>query len=102
MRRTKNIAWGDGDLTVKELTMQELIDVLGNLGRTADHLDLVFHERLPSEAVVISSGIPRTELLAFPPSRLDELWKGVEEVNPFFLDAVRGILRAAPAPSGTR
>lgn len=89
MRNTKNIQWQDKDITVQELTMQELAETLDNIATTADILDLLFDARLPSEAVVKSSGIARANLHKCTPSELKRLWDAAEEVNPFFLAAVR-------------
>lgn len=89
MRKTKNFTWCDADMTVHELTMQELADTLDGIAETADYLDLLFDHRLPSEAVVRSSGVQRDTLHQCSPSQLALLWDAVEEVNPFFLVAVQ-------------
>lgn len=107
MRLTKNITFNGSDLTVKELTMAELAGVLDTLAATADPLDMVMDHRLPSEAVIISSGLKRAALHKLTPSLLNELWQAVEEVNPFFVNAVRRLTAAdsndqppaPPAPS---
>ena len=104
MRNTKNIKWQDNDITVQELTMQELAETLDGIASTADQLDLLFDTRLPSEAVVQSSGIEREKLHECTPSQLEQLWDAVEEVNPFFLAAVqrltgRGQTTTKPLPN---
>ncbi len=93
MRQTKNIQWGEGDLTLQELTMQELATVLDNVAHDADQLDLIFDGRLPSQAVVLSSGLARDALHQLTPSRLDVLWSAAEAVNPFFHKAVQRIVQ---------
>ncbi len=95
MRKTKQIKFADEQITVKELTVQELADVLDTVASTADQLDLLFDGGLPSQAVVVSSGIERERLHAAPPSELQQLWQAVEEVNPFFLKAVQQMLGLA-------
>lgn len=100
MRQTKNIKFDDDQITVKELTVEELADILDTVAKTADNLDLLFDGGLPSEAVVVSSGISRTQLHTMPPSQIYELWQAVEDVNPFFLKAVQLLLgtKQTPAP----
>lgn len=98
MRQTKNIPWNDSDITVKELTVAELASVLDHSTTTADPIDLLFGQRLPSQAVVLSSGLKLAELHALPPSQLDRLISAAEEVNPFFVQALRRLLPQLDQP----
>lgn len=92
MRKTKNITWRDKDITVKELTMQELIDILDE-PPASDELSIVtglgIESDLPLEAVIDSAGVTKDELCACTPSQVEALWQAVEEVNPFFLRAAK-------------
>lgn len=92
MRLIDNFLFNDKDLTVKELTMEELATVLDEMANTVDGLDLMFDGRLPSQAVVESSGLDRDKLHKLTPSLLAKLWDKVEGVNPFFLKRVQKIL----------
>jgi len=64
-------------------------------GGAVDVLDLLMPGKLPSEAVVRSSGVERAELQGCAPSALEPLWEAAGEVNPFFL---RMVAEPAPGP----
>lgn len=87
MRKTKNITWRDKDITVQELTMQELIDILDE-PESADELSIVtglgIESDIPLAGVLDSAGVTKEELRVCTPSQVEALWAAVEEVNPFF------------------
>ena len=102
MRQTKEIKFNGEQITIKELTVEELANILDTASETADNLDLLFDGGLPSEAVVKSSGVERKILHTLPPSEVHALWQAVEAVNPFFLKAVQLLLgsnQAAKPPA---
>ena len=102
MRRSKIIKMGDREVTLKELTVQEIADCMDAVaGGAVDVLDLLMPGKLPSEAVIRSSGLERSELQAFAPSALDSLWEAAGETNPFFLHMVAEPAPAPAKPSGT-
>jgi len=96
MKRSKIIKLGDREVTLKELTVQEIADCMDAVaGGAVDVLDLLMPGKLPSEAVVRSSGVERAELQGCAPSALEPLWEAAGEVNPFFL---RMVAEPAPGP----
>jgi hypothetical protein len=97
MKKSKIIQFDGQEVTVKELTVEQIADCMDAVAAgKADSLDLLFDGRLPSEAVVRATGIERLELHKHSPSVLEQLWNAAEEVNPFFLGMVRRMLAAAP------
>ena len=88
MRKSKAITWAGRDVTCTELTIEQISGVLES-DAAPTTLDMVFHDRIPVEAVTLSTGLDVRELeTAGSPSELDVLWKAVEEVNPFFVKAL--------------
>jgi len=89
MKLSKIISWQGSDLCCKELTLEELKQVIGTNSPQTFWLDLAFADRLPAQAVLLSTGLLAADLEPLPPSQLHELWQAVEDVNPFFLKAVQ-------------
>jgi hypothetical protein len=87
MKQSKIIQFNGQDVTVKELTVEE-IDRIFNSGAVPDILDLVFPDSVPVIAVEAASGLNREVLHPFAPSMLAPLWEAVEAVNPFFVAAL--------------
>jgi hypothetical protein len=97
MKRSKIIPFNGADVTAKELTVAEIADCMDAVANDAvDSLDLLFPDRLPSEAVVRATGLERAALHKHSPSALEALWAAAEETNPFFLGMVRRMAAAAP------
>lgn len=86
MKRSKIIKMGDREVTLKELTVQEIADCMDAVAAgAADETDLLMIGRLPSEAVIRCAGLERAELRGRTPSELAPLWEAAGEVNPFFV-----------------
>lgn len=97
MKKSKIISFEGEEVTVKELTVEQIADCMDAVAEgQVDSLDLLFDGRLPSEAVVRSTGLERAALHRHSPSSLELLWVAAEEVNPFFLGMVRRMVAAAP------
>lgn len=89
MKQSKIINWQGRDLCCKELTLEELKQVFTQSNAENFWLDLPFSDRLPAQAVLLSTGLSASDLEPLTPSTIDTLWQAVEEVNPFFLKAVQ-------------
>ncbi|MDY0261978.1 hypothetical protein [Syntrophotalea acetylenica] len=101
MKKSKIIQFDGQEVTVKELTVEQIADCMDAVCEgKVDNLDLLFDGQLPSEAVVRSTGLERGALQTHSPSALELLWKAVEETNPFFLKMVRRMAVTAGKPSG--
>jgi hypothetical protein len=101
MKKSKIIQFDGQEVTVKELTVEEIADCMDAVASgQVDTLDLLFDGRLPSEAVVRCAGIPRADLSKPAPSALEPLWQAVEETNPFFLKMLKRMAAPGSAPSG--
>jgi len=87
MRKSKIINWNGKDVTCKELTVSEISELMES-DQEPTILDRVFYDRVPVIAVTIATGLAYEELQACSPSRLEELWGAVEEVNPFFVEMI--------------
>ena len=93
MRKSKIMKWNGKEVTCKELTVAE-IDQLLSSAPPPNALDLVFGDRIPTAAVTMSTGLQAADLESESPSLLDELWSGVEEVNPFFVPMLDRLAKA--------
>lgn len=99
MKQSKMIEFGGKDVTCKELTVEELGAIL-DAPMKPEALDLLFATRLPVAAVTASTGLTAKELAPYAPSELDKLWSAVEEVNPFFLQALQQLSALGKRISG--
>ena len=88
MRKSKIIKWNEQEVVVKELTIEQISSVLESDPEPTT-IDLIFYDRIPAAAVMLSTGLTRESLQEeISPSEFDSLWSAVEEVNPFFVKAL--------------
>ena len=86
MRKEKRINVTGSEITARELTVEEVTNIMDGLeGHAVEKYDLLFPDRLPAAAVRQATGLPESDLVKMTPSELDPIWKAVEEVNPFSL-----------------
>jgi hypothetical protein len=104
MKLSKIITIDGRDITVKELTVEEICNCMDAVttGQQVDTLDVVMDGALPAEAVVRACGIDRAALSALTPSALLPIWEAAAEVNPFFARMVAKPEAPAANPSGNR
>lgn len=86
MRKSKTITIGDREITVRELTVEQVDKLLGdfNQKRSPHPVELLLNASLPVEVVEQATGMTGNELAGdLTPSELDAIWKAVAEVNDF-------------------
>lgn len=85
MRKEKRITVDDKEIIARELTVEEVTNIMDGLeGQAVENYDLLFPDRLPAEAVRQATGLAEPDLVRMTPSELDAIWQAVEEVNSFF------------------
>ncbi len=86
MRKSKIIKFNGQELTVKELTVSQVKDVLRSLDTFEPHtLDILMDQPVTASAVCMASGISVEDLEGdLAPSEIQELYDAVLEVNPTF------------------
>ncbi|WP_028579436.1 hypothetical protein [Desulfogranum japonicum] len=87
MRKSKIINWLDKEVTVKELTVEEMEGFLDNYQPTP--LDILLDRDAPARAVTLSTGIALGAMRSKTPSTLAPLFDAVEELNPILVAAMR-------------
>ena len=80
MRKVKEVDINGRNLTLNELTVEEVFNLFDGLGGSL--LGMMFDGRLPMAVVAKSSGVTETELEKWHPADIDTLITEVETVNP--------------------
>ena len=80
MRIVKTVTINGREVTLNELTVEEVANLLDSLD--SGLIDVMFDGRLPLTVVCKSCGIKKKALEKWFPADLDELIKEVEAVNP--------------------
>ena len=80
MRKVKEVDINGRNLTLNELTVEEVFNLFDGLGGSL--LGMMFDGRLPMAVVAKSSEITETELEKWHPADIDTLITEVETVNP--------------------
>jgi hypothetical protein len=100
MQRTKTITVGKRDITVKELNVAQIRDLMDNLEKDKEvHVfDMLFPDSIPVVAVSESTGIALKKLEEdFTPSELKQIIDGVENLNPFFANMMQRMAKIGEA-----
>ena len=100
MRKSKIIKWNGQEITCKELTVEEVRNLMDHPPETTV-LDALFMDRIPVAAIQLSTGISTDELWEMTPSALVPLWDAVEELNPFFVHMLKKLAEQGRAVSGS-
>jgi hypothetical protein len=89
MRKSKIITVDDRKITVRELIVEEVTNIMDAQGeQKISAFDLLLPDRLPADAVCLATGLTTEQMSKMSPSELDEIWQAAEEVNPFFVRMV--------------
>lgn len=94
MRKIKSIKIDDREVTIKELNVREVREVMEGCGLKADAtlvIDLMFQDRLPVAAVLKATDLSADSLDDMTQSELDTIYTAVEELNPFFVRLYRDL-----------
>ncbi len=97
MRRKKTIAIDDRDITVKELSVSQVRELMDSLEEKRDisTIDMLFPDGLPAEAIAASTGISVKKLEEeFTPSEIKQIIEAVENLNPFFANMMKRMISA--------
>ncbi len=95
MLRTKKIPVGDKEITVTELSVTQIRNLLDQMEQTqVSIIDLLFPDGVPAVAVAESTGIDLKQLEEYPPSELKIIIEGVENLNPFFANMIARLAKA--------
>ncbi len=88
MQRKKTITVRDLEITVRELTVAQVRDLMEEFSAVKPNImDLLFPDNLPAIVISESTGIPIQKLEDdFSPSELHQIIEGVESLNPFFVN----------------
>lgn len=108
MKRKKTISVGDLEITIRELTVAQIRDLMDAFSKdkTPHIMDMLFPDSLPAVAISASTGISTKKLEDdFSPSDLHQIVEGVENMNPFFVNMVtrlknvgKDLLKEMPTP----
>lgn len=95
MQRSKKIPVGDKEITVKELSVTQISNLMDQMEQTEiSIIDLLFPDGVPAVAVAESTGIGIKQLETYPPSELKLIIEGVENLNPFFANMITRLAKA--------
>ncbi|MBU1567435.1 MAG: hypothetical protein KJ630_17650 [Proteobacteria bacterium] len=86
MRNKKAININGQDITVRELTMEEVDELLAAVKETRVlyPAEVMLDPEIPQEAVMMATGMTADQLTGdITPSELAEIWGAVAEVNGF-------------------
>lgn len=86
MRKSKTITIDGKKFTVYELTVEQITSVMEAAENNAHihEIDMLFPDRLPSDALAMSMDMPLDELAKYAPSDLEIMIDFAEELNPTF------------------
>jgi hypothetical protein len=82
MRKTKRIKIDDLEITVKELRVKDIRQIIDRLSEVRE-LDQAL-ELLP-----LLTDLPAEKIDDLAPSELNQVWEAAREVNAFFLDLMK-------------
>ena len=91
MQRTKKITIDDREITIKELSVAQVKELLDDEEASGEIniIGLLFPDSLPAAAITKSTGISEQKLENdFMPSELKQIIDGVESLNPFFVNMI--------------
>jgi hypothetical protein len=103
MRKEKSVSIGDAKFTARELTVKQItvaLEAVENNNVTIHEIDMLFPDRMPSNAVAMSLDMTLDELSEYAPSEIESMIGAAEEINPTFaglLQRLANIGRAALA-----
>lgn len=92
MDKSVEFSVGERSITAKQLSPRQVDTLLGTSGteKPGDSLALLMDSDITTEAVVMSTGLSREELLdQLSLQELAEIWPKVEEVNDFLLERLQ-------------
>lgn len=85
MIKEKSFTVRDKDLTAHELTVDQISNIIKDLEKIdINDIDMMFPDRIPSEALAISMGMKLKDLGGYTPSEIEVMLDSAEEVNPTF------------------
>jgi hypothetical protein len=86
LRETKELSIGDFKITVKELTIEEILGIIKG-DQIPNVNDLVSFIAMAEELLpLFVDGINLTELQQLPPSKVKDIYEAFREVNQVFFD----------------
>ena len=98
MRKTKIIKINDREITVKELTVSQIIKIMDSSDDPdINDIDMLFPDRLPSSALVMSLGMKIEALTKYAPSEIESMLDAVEEINPTFAGLIQRLANVGRA-----
>ncbi len=100
MRKSEIIKWNGKEVTCKELTAEDVRNLMDHPPETTV-LDALFLDRIPVAAVRLSTGIETDEMWGMTPSALVPLWDAVEGLNPFFVQMLKHLAKHGREVSGS-
>jgi len=98
MRRTKTIEINDETITVKELKVKEIKDMLESVNAETgiSTVDLLFGDVVPSQAISMCSNVSIEHIEEnYTPSDIEKIVEAVKELNPFFLNMMNKLIKVA-------
>lgn len=97
MQKIKRIKIDERELTVKELTVGQIRNIIEDLENPENvHIiDMLFGDEIPALAVSESTEISMKDLEKgkITPSEMEIIIKGVKEVNPFFVKMIERLAK---------
>lgn len=87
MRKEKAFKIDDKEFFARELTVKEITqitDALGSPDLEINDIDMLFPDRIPSSALLLSLKMTRKKIAEYSPSEIEIMISSVEEINPTF------------------
>ncbi|MCK5682198.1 hypothetical protein KAI46_15460 [bacterium] len=80
MRKIKEIEINGRQITINELTVEEVLNLIEKTDTSL--IDLMFEGQMPLEMVCVASGIEKEELKSWYPADIAKVTSEAETVNP--------------------
>ena len=97
MRKIKDTEINGRQITVNELTVEEVSNLLDNLGGSL--IGMMFDGRMPMVIVTHAAGLKEDELKSWCPSDIDKLITEVETVNPHCARLCKFMVKSKVGPT---
>lgn len=96
MRREKEFKIGEEKLTAYELTVKEIMQITDTFDKPdteISDIDMLFPDRLPSVALLMSLKMTPEDLTEYGPSEIETMLDAVEEINPTFAGLIQRLAK---------
>jgi hypothetical protein len=92
VRKKKKFKIDDREFIARELKMGEIAQITDGFEHQdteINDIDMMFPDRIPSSALLLSLNMTREQIADYAPSEIEQMISEVEEVNPTFADLMQ-------------